>query len=253
MKHSFHVLGLSILPVMVSLGILSLASSFIVFLLFSFNYSVFYSLMVIFFVLIFWGKDVGMESLSGCHNIRISEGFRYGMYLFVFSEVMFFFSIFWFFFDCAVSSDEGAWPPSGVEMVDPMGVPFLNTMILLTKSLTVTWAHHCLLVNKDSVMPLFVTCFLGLFFIKMQVDEYSMASFSISDCSYGSIFYLSTGFHGAHVTGGTLFLLFNLFRLFFNHFNSLNNLGLEFGIVYWHFVDVVWLFLFVFVYCWNCC
>ncbi|MGO4870511.1 MAG: cytochrome c oxidase subunit 3, partial [Roseiarcus sp.] len=184
--------------------------------------------------------------------------------LFIASEVMFFVAWFWAFFDASLFSDEtiqygrfaftgGMWPPKGTEVLDPLNLPLLNTLILLTSGATVTWAHHALLHNDRHGLKtgLTLTILLGLCFTSIQAWEYAHAPFAFAKSIYGATFFMATGFHGAHVIIGTIFLLVCLVRANAGQFKPEQHLGFEFAAWYWHFVDVVWLFLFCCVYVWG--
>lgn len=211
----------------------------------------------------FWWRDVIREGMRDhAHTPAVSLGLRYGMALFIVSEVMFFFAFFWAYFGAAffpiapVSPDEvwaikkGVWPPVGITPFDAFDLPFMNTLILLLSGTTVTWAHAALLEgnNRDVVRGLTCTVILGVLFTCCQAYEYTHAAFGLKDGKYASTFYLATGFHGAHVIIGTTFLTVNLIRARRGTLNPRQHLGFEFAAWYWHFVDVVWLFLFAGIY-----
>ena len=209
----------------------------------------------------FWWRDVVKESRTpGLHTPIVRIGLRYGMTLFIASEVMFFVAFFWAYFHYAlfpvhVSGAEVAmWPPKGTLTFDPFDLPFLNTMILLLSGCTVTWAHHALLNNdrKGLIRGLTITVLLGVIFSGLQAWEYSMAPFKFNGGGiYSSTFFLATGFHGFHVIVGTTFLFVCLIRALKGHFTPERHFGFEAAAWYWHFVDVVWLFLFVCIYWWG--
>ena len=201
-----------------------------------------------------WWRDVIREAtFQGFHTPVVQLGLRYGMALFIASEVMFFSAFFWAFFSSSLFPVGGVWPPQGIHPFDPFQFPFLNTLILLLSGTTVTWAHHSLLEGKQNglIQGLIVTCLLGLCFTSLQAFEYSSASFHFTGGIYPSTFFMATGFHGFHVIIGTTFLAVCLWRACMGHFKPDHHFGLEAAAWYWHFVDVVWLFLFVCVYDWG--
>ncbi len=211
-----------------------------------------------------WWRDVIHEGLvDKAHTSAVQHGLRSGMALFIVSEVMFFAAFFWAFFNSSVFPKlpltdtweimVGVWPPEGIVTFDPWDIPFINTLILLLSGTTVTWAHHALLENnqRDLVRGLALTVTLGVLFSLMQAYEYHHAHFGFTDGIYASTFYLATGFHGAHVLMGTTFLAVNLVRARRGTLTPKGHLGFEFAAWYWHFVDVVWLFLFICVYWWG--
>lgn len=211
-----------------------------------------------------WWKDVVKESHAGDHKPVVQLGLRYGMALFIASEVMFFAAFFWAFFDASLYYNEakqvvrteatgGTWPPVGIIPFDAFSLPFMNTLILLLSGCTVTWAHHALREGKRDqlVHGLTLTVILGVAFTALQAFEYSHAAFGFKDGIYSSTFYMATGFHGFHVIVGTIFLAVCLFRARAGHFTPSRHFGFEAAAWYWHFVDVVWLFLFVCVYWWG--
>jgi len=208
----------------------------------------------------FWWRDVLRESRTpGLHTAVVRIGLRYGMVLFIASEVMFFVAFFWAYFHFALYPEHVAgaaraiWPPAGVHTFDPFGLPFLNTMILLLSGTTVTWAHHALLQNdrRGLITGLTLTVLLGASFTTFQAIEYLEAPFQFTGGIYPSTFFLATGFHGFHVIVGTLFLAVCLFRAIRGDFTPQRHFGFEAAAWYWHFVDVVWLFLFTFIYWWG--
>jgi cytochrome c oxidase subunit 3 len=201
-----------------------------------------------------WWRDVVRESVhKGNHNPIVAIGLRYGMALFIASEVMFFVAFFWAYFDASLFPRSGVWPPEGVKTFDPFHLPFLNTLILLLSGCTVTWAHHAL-IHEDRrglIQGLTCTVALGLVFTGLQAIEYSHAAFGFREGIYSSTFFMATGFHGFHVMVGTIFLAVCLFRAMRGHFVPGKHVGFESAAWYWHFVDVVWLFLFVCIYWWG--
>jgi cytochrome c oxidase subunit 3 len=211
-----------------------------------------------------WWADVIREANGGDHTRVVQISHRYGMMLFIASEVMFFVAWFWAYFDGFFRHDDpqqygrilatgGVWPPVGVEIFNPFHLPLFNTLLLLCSGTTVTWAHHALLENDREGLKwgLVLTILLGITFTCVQAIEYSHAGFAYSGNIYGATFFMATGFHGFHVIIGTIFLIVCLVRAQMGQFTPTRHLGFEFAAWYWHFVDVVWLFLFASIYVWG--
>jgi cytochrome c oxidase subunit III len=208
----------------------------------------------ILFTMFMWWRDVIMEAeYQGHHTPIVQLGMRYGMILFIASEVMFFLAFFWAFFDSSLYPDTGVWPPADVEPFAAFDIPLINTMILLLSGCTVTWAHAALIKGdrENLLRGLGITIILGAAFTALQAYEYQHASFGFTDGIYSSTFYMATGFHGFHVLVGTLFLIVCWFRARAGHFKPEHHFGFEAAAWYWHFVDVVWLFLFICIYWWG--
>jgi cytochrome c oxidase subunit 3 len=203
-----------------------------------------------------WWRQIIKEAVVDGHTPIYRIGFRYSMALFIASEVMFFFAFFWAFFAASLfpsAAIGGVWPPANIQPIDPFDLPFLMTMILLLSGCTVTWAHHAILENKreEASKALLITVLLGIVFTGFQAFEYYHAPFKFKEGIYSSAFYMATGFHGFHVLVGTIFLAVCYFRNRKGHFTADSHFGFEAAAWYWHFVDVVWLFLFASIYWWG--
>lgn len=258
-KHPFHLVDPSIWPFFISFAAMFFTFAIVLWMHKYAGGLVLLNLGAALLTLIaaLWWRDVVREATyEGHHTFQVQKGLRLGIVLFLVSEVMFFFAFFWAFFHSSLSPSfviGGVWPPVGVETINPWGVPFLNTLVLLCSGFTLTWAHYALIARskKEVLIALAATLALAVFFTYIQAFEYKTASFSISDGIYGSVFYITTGIHGFHVIIGTLFLCVCALRLMANHFSHDQHFGFEAAIWYWHFVDVVWLFLFVCLYWWS--
>ena len=266
--HDYHLVDPSPWPVVGAISAFIMAVGAITWMHKSFTGSslVFAAGMLgVLYTMIGWWRDVVREAEVEGHHTRVVQiHHRYGMILFIASEVMFFVAWFWAYFNVALFPSDvhqvmraeligGVWPPKGIETFNPWHLPLLNTLILLTSGTTVTWAHHALLHgNRDGLKwGLVLTILLGLTFTGVQAYEYMHASFAFKGNVYGATFFMATGFHGAHVIIGTIFLIVCLARALAGHFKPEQHLGFEFAAWYWHFVDVVWLFLFACIYVWG--
>jgi cytochrome c oxidase subunit 3 len=257
--HSFHLVDPSPWPLLASFGAFMLTVGGVLYLhKYSGGWALFGTgFTVILFVMYTWWRDVIREAtFEDRHTIVVQKGLRIGMILFIASEIMFFFAFFWAFFHSSIApvyNIGGVWPPKAVSPISTYTIPLTNTFFLVTSGIAVTWAHHALIsrAKRQTLLGLLSTLVLALLFTGLQGFEYVNAPFSISDGVYGSCFYLSTGFHGFHVFIGTIAIVVSFIRVIVNHYTNLQHFGLESAIWYWHFVDVVWLFLFANVYWWS--
>lgn len=214
-------------------------------------------LVIVILTIVQWWRDVVREgTILGFHTTPTSRGLRLGIVLFIISEICFFFAFFWSFFhrSLAPTPELGrTWPPTGINPLSPWRVPLLNTVVLLSSGITITWSHHSLLANKylEANLRLLITVILGIYFTLLQAIEYMETSFSLRDRVYGTTFFVATGFHGLHVIIGSTFLAICYLRHLSHHFTQSHHLGFEAAAWYWHFVDVVWLFLFISIYWWG--
>lgn len=255
--HPYHLVDESPWPLMASLGGLILTSGLVKWFHTSSPSLIFTGLTLILLVMLQWWRDVSREgAYQGLHSGIVELGLRWGIILFIVSEIFFFLSFFWAFFHrrLAPAPEIGLnWPPIGIDVFNPFQVPLLNTIVLLSSGVTVTWAHHALMEGNhtSAAQGLLITIILGLYFTALQAIEYYEASFSIADRVYGSTFFIATGFHGLHVIVGTSFLLACYIRHLKNEFRASHHFGFEAAAWYWHFVDVVWLFLYITIYWWG--
>ncbi|GLQ38605.1 cytochrome B562 [Rhizobium albus] len=275
-NHDYHIIDPSPWPLVASIGALVMAFGGVGYMrylsggsfnMFGVNWAspwLFYiGLAIVLYTMYGWWSDTVKESREGHHTRVVSLHLRYGMIMFIASEVMFFVAWFWAFFDASLFADEsiqearvaftgGQWPPAGIEVLDPLHLPLYNTVILLLSGTTVTWAHHALLHNdrKGLIYGLSLTVALGVLFSYVQYYEYVHAPFEFANSIYGATFFMATGFHGFHVIVGTIFLAVCLIRALKGHFTPQKHFGFEAAAWYWHFVDVVWLFLFFSIYVW---
>jgi heme/copper-type cytochrome/quinol oxidase subunit 3 len=258
-RHFYHLVIPSIWPFLAALGALNITLGGVMYM-HSYSYGGYVLLFGFIFtalVAISWWKDVIAEGeLSGSHTTVVQRGLRIGFILFIVSEVMFFFAFFWAFFHNSLAPDivvGGIWPPVGIVPFSAWGVPLLNTYILVLSGVTLTVAHHALTagVYKIVIEYFVYTLILAVLFTCFQIMEYKESLFTISDGIYGSTFFMATGFHGFHVFVGTIFLTVCFVRISRKLIETDHHLGVEAAAWYWHFVDVVWLFLFVCIYWWG--
>ena len=258
-KHSFHLVDESPWPLIGAIAALNITFGGVMTMhLYSGGTFILKGGFVLLLLIMYgWWQDIVREgTFEGQHTQIVQIGLRLGVILFIISEIMFFFAFFWSFFTAALTpiTELGSiWPPVTYQVLNAWEVPLINTIVLLSSGVTVTWAHYAIINGnyKLSIIGLILTICLAILFTILQGYEYLDAPFTISDSVYGSTFFMSTGFHGFHVFVGTCFLFISICRLIFHHFTTNHHLGFEAAAWYWHFVDVVWLFLFIMVYWWG--
>nr|QNT26900.1 cytochrome c oxidase subunit 3 [Trigonopterus ancora] len=256
-NHPFHLVDPSPWPILGSLSVFSLMTGLISWFHLKEPNLLMISLLTTSLIMIQWWRDIIREStFQGLHTLKVTKGLRWGMILFITSEIFFFLAFFWAFFHASLSPSIELgmnWPPKSISPFNPLEIPLLNTLILLSSGLSITWSHHCLMENNfnQATLSLFFTVLLGFYFTALQMFEYLEAPFTIADSVYGSTFFMTTGLHGLHVIIGSIFLLICLIRMYFNHISSTHHFGFEAAAWYWHFVDVVWLFLYMSIYWWG--
>nr|BDQ43710.1 cytochrome c oxidase subunit 3 [Metaphire tosaensis] len=256
-RQPFHLVEYSPWPLTSSLGAFTLAIG-IASWFHGYGMSCFIiAILLIIMSMYQWWRDVVREgTYMGHHTSPVAIGLRWGMILFITSEVMFFFAFFWAFFHSSLAPTPEigcSWPPTGITPLNPFSVPLLNTAVLLASGVTVTWAHHSLMEasRTNAIQALTVTVMLGAYFTILQAGEYVAAPFTIADSVYGTTFFVATGFHGLHVLIGSSFLLICLLRTMLHHFSDGHHFGFEAAAWYWHFVDVVWICLYLCIYWWG--
>jgi cytochrome c oxidase subunit 3 len=263
-NHDYHMVEPSPWPIIMSVAIFVMALGGIFFMRGWTPWVLVIGTIAVLYSMYGWWSQVVKEAEAGEHTPVVALHHRYGMLLFIASEVMVFFGFFWAYFDgffrwedveqyARVAAVGGHWPPTGVELFDPYHLPLFNTLVLLLSGTTVTWAHHALIHGdrKGLKYGLWLTVGLGVLFTACQIFEYTQAGFGFSGTMYGATFFMATGLHGFHVFVGTVFLAVCLLRVYLGHFKPERHLGFEFAAWYWHFVDVVWLFLFASIYVWG--
>lgn len=256
-RHPYHLVDVSPWPLIRATGAFFLTSGLVTWFHNSEVLLLQVGLGIILIVITQWWRDISSEgAFQGLHSNIVELGLRWGIILFIVSEVFFFLSFFWAFFHARLSPGVELglrWPPQGVVPFNPFQIPLLNTIILLSSGVTVTWGHHAIMSGEfnQAKHSLAITVLLGVYFTSLQGIEYYEACFSIADRIYGSSFYIATGFHGLHVLVGTTFLVVCLLRLNAGQFSPSHHFGFEAAAWYWHFVDVVWLFLFISIYWWG--
>nr|YP_009439681.1 cytochrome c oxidase subunit III [Yanocephalus yanonis]ATG83154.1 cytochrome c oxidase subunit III [Yanocephalus yanonis] len=256
-NHPFHLVDNSPWPLSGSMGLMTLTSGMVMWFHYNETSLLLLGVIITLLTMFQWWRDVVREStFQGLHTKKVIKSMKWGMILFISSEVLFFSSFFWAFFHSSLSPSVEIgmqWPPMGIKPFNPMSIPLLNTMILLSSGISITWAHNALINSNFSqnMQSMFITIILGIYFTALQGVEYYEAPFTMADSVYGASFFMSTGFHGIHVMIGTIFIMISAIRILKLHMTKSHHMGFEASAWYWHFVDVVWLFLYISIYWWG--
>lgn len=253
----YFILNISPWPILIALNTFNLIISNIIILNFKFNLIRIINLTLIIIIAILWWRDIIRErTFQGNHNFHIINLIKLRIILFIISEIFLFISFFWNFLHNSLSPSIEIglnWPPKNINFFNPLLIPLLNTVILLTSRFTITLTHFYILNNfkNKSIKFINLTIILSIYFLLLQALEYKQANFTFSDSVFGSSFYIATGFHGLHVIIGTIFLIINLIRIIYIHFSHIHHIRFELAAWYWHFIDIIWLFLYITFYWWN--
>lgn len=256
-NHPFHLVDKSPWPITGSVGLITIISGTIIWFNNITNTRIIIGLIIIIITILQWWRDVTRESsFQGNHTNKVINLIKIGIVIFILSEILFFLRFFWAFFHRRLVPNieiGNNWPPIGIIPFNPINIPILNTIILLRSGVTITWAHHSLLRKKFNKInqAIIMTVILGIYFSILQLYEYIESPFTIADSIFGSTFFIATGFHGLHVIIGTTFILISIIRGIKLHFSINHHVGFEASAWYWHFVDVVWIFLFLRIYWWG--
>lgn len=250
----FFILPESSLPFILSNLIIGFFIGLVILIKFNFYFILLINIFFIIIIIFIWKNHILLESKIGFHTYFVQNGIKISFYYFLLTEIIFFFSIFWIYFDRSLVPlrEIGEnWVPYGLEKINPFGIPLLNSLVLLRRAIILTYSHFNFLSIKGNLKSLIITILLGLLFILLQIKEYKDIRFRISDSIFGRIFFFITGFHGFHVFLGIIFLLMNFIRLKKKEISYNHHIRFEFSIIYWHFVDVIWLYLYLFLYWWS--
>ena len=258
-KHLFHVLEPSYWPLFIAIGLFFFVTGLVFSMHYIINgyYILLLGLLLLIVTAIFWFLDISREAVvKGLHTRVVRKGLKTGFLFFITSEIMLFFGFFWAFFHSALCPSVeigGIWPPVGLGVISMFDYPLFNTFILIISGFSVTWVHRAMALGlfKDAIDGFIITIVLGFLFIILQGIEYYESTFNLEDGIYPSVFFLLTGLHGCHVIVGVFFLFFCFLSLLSNHFLTNHYLRLVFAIWYWHFVDIVWILLYLSLYCWG--